>query len=727
MLGSLVKLCAVLACMLCVHTGTCANESPQQRPNVLLIMSDDMGFSDLGCYGGEARTPNLDTLAANGVRFTQFYNGARCCPTRASLLTGLYAHQTGVGHMTHNDRGWPGYHAELNNQCATIAEVLGDSGYRTYMVGKWHVNRHERPDGPKYNWPLQRGFEKYYGIIWGSSSFFDPAICRGNTWYSRESDPEYKPEKFYLTNAFTDNAIMFLQQHDEESPGKPFFMYVAYTAAHWPMHALEEDIAKYKGRFDAGYDKLREERVKRLREKGLINPAWDIGPTAEKWENVQNREWELRCMEVYAAMIDSMDQGIGKIVAELKRQGQLENTLIMFLQDNGGCAEEMGRKPDNVDPNNRLSPLKPEQLPVGDRHPRQTRDGRPVQHGPAIMPGSDNSYIAYGRGWANVSNTPFREYKHWVHEGGISSPLIVHWPKGIAEAQRNKLASDPAHIIDIMATCVDVVHATYPSERKRVKITPMEGISLRPALHGEHLQRSEPLFWEHEGNRAVRESKWKLVAKEDQPWELYDMEADRTEMHDLANDKPELVRELSDKWDKWAARANVLPLGAWKTNAPHETSGSVSLQLKQGQIVPAKEAPPIENRALTITVEIQEPRGDGVLVAHGGSKHGYALVVQEGKLQFIVRRNGELTSLADASPLGDAPTTVRLVLNAAGEATLSANEREVAKGPVGKLMRTPADDLSAGQDYDDPVGTYQGTFSYSGKLGRIQINIGDPE
>lgn len=535
----------------------------QQRPNVLIILSDDMGFSDLGCYGGEAQTPNLDALAANGLRFTQFYNGARCCPTRASLLTGIYAHQAGMGHMTWADQGADGYRGDLNNKCVTIAEVLRDAGYATYAVGKWHISFSARPQDSNHNWPLQRGFDKYYGLIWGSASYFDPAICRGNTWYSCESDPEYKPEQYYFTNAVTDNAITFLQQHDKATPDKPFFMYMAYTAAHWPMQALEKDIAKYKGRFDTGYDKLRKERVERLRKLGLMDPRWEAGPTALKWEDVKQREWELRCMEVYAAMIDCMDQGIGRVVAELKKEGKLDNTLILFLQDNGGCAELNGRQASTTGPLETFRPLPPAKLPIKGQL-KQTRDGRPVRSGPDAMPGGPDTWVAYGEGWANVSNTPFREYKHWVHEGGISTPLIAHWPAGIPKSRSNKWVSDPGHIIDLMATCVDLAKTTYPAERKGQKIVPMQGISLLPAFEGKPLQRPQPLCWEHEGNRAIRDGKWKLVAKTDMPWELYDMESDRTEMHDVAAANPDLVKTLAAKWDAWAERSNVLPLGTWK-------------------------------------------------------------------------------------------------------------------------------------------------------------------
>jgi arylsulfatase A-like enzyme len=527
-------------------------------------MSDDMGFSDIGCYGSEIKTPNLDSLAGNGVRFTQFYNMARCCPTRAALLTGLYPHQAGIGHMM-DDRGYDGYRGQLNRQSVTIAEVLRGGGYRTYMCGKWHVSRNIRPGGDKSAWPLQRGFEKFYGTITGGGSFYDPtSLCRQNNYITPVNDVEYRPEKFYYTDAISDNAVRYLQQHETESKEQPFFMYVAYTAAHWPMHALEKDIAKYRGKYDDGYEPIRRARFERMKELGLINAKAELSPAAEDWNTTEHKEWNARCMEVYAAMIDNMDQGIGRIVAQLKQTGQFENTLIFFLQDNGGCAENQGRNPNRRESPTPLKAFGPDDLQPKIWPPMQTRDGRWVRTGPEAMPGPEDTYVAYGRGWANVSNTPFREYKHWTHEGGISTPLIAHWPAELRANRRGKLEPQPGHVIDIMATCVAVSGVKYPKEFAGEKIKPLQGVSLVPAINGRSLNRDEPIFWEHEANRAVREGKWKLVAKENQPWELYDMENDRSELHDIAAKQPKKVSELSTKWDTWAAKSDVLPLGGWR-------------------------------------------------------------------------------------------------------------------------------------------------------------------
>lgn len=534
-------------------------------PNIVVIMTDDMGFSDIGCYGGEINTPNLDALAKNGVRFTQFYNTARCCPTRAALLSGLYPHQAGIGHMM-EDKGekFPGYRGDLNRNCVTLAEAVKPAGYRAYAVGKWHVTPHAGPKAPQHNWPLQRGFDRFYGTIHGAGSFYDPSsLTRDNKQISAFADPEYKPQTYYYTDAISDHAVRFISDHQKEHADKPFLMYVAYTAAHWPMHALPEDIAKYKGKYSTGYEPVRKARFEKAAKLGLVDPKQPMSPGAENWDKVADKAWEAAGMEVYAAMVDRMDAGVGKIVAELKRTGRLDDTLILYLQDNGGCAELQGRSGNKNHPNIErpekptLEPLKPDALLPPGSVPPQTRDGFPVRMGPKVMPGPYDTYVAYGRGWANVSNTPFREYKHWVHEGGISSPLIAHWPKGIGA--KDELRTQPAHLIDVMATCVDLSGAKYPLKVGDHAISPLEGKSLAPAFANKAIDR-EAIYWEHEGNRAVRAGDWKLVAKgPGGKWELYNIESDRVESNDLAKKAPERVARMASMWEAWAVRAQVLP------------------------------------------------------------------------------------------------------------------------------------------------------------------------
>lgn len=537
--------------------GAAAVGAAGERPNIIVLLADDMGFSDIGCYGGEIATPHLDSLAANGVRFTQFYNTARCCPTRASLLTGLYPHQAGVGHML-DETGTPGYTGGLNQKCRTIAEVLHPAGYRCYATGKWHVTRHTAADGPQDNWPRQRGFDRYYGTIHGAGSFFDPSsLVRDNTMLSAFADAEYQPSTYYYTDAIAEHASRFIDDHRQEHSDQPFFLYVTFTAAHWPMHALPEDIAKYKGKYAAGYEPIRQRRFEKAAALGLIDPQQSMSPGDADWGQVSDTHWEAAGMEVYAAMVDRMDQGIGKIVDHLKQTGQFDNTLLFYLQDNGGCAEPMGRSGNKEHPNiarpdqPTFPPLRPTDFAAEGSVPRQTRDGYPVRMGPKVMPGPADTYIGYGKGWANVSNTPFREYKHWVHEGGISTPLIVHWPQGIAA--KGELRTQPGHLIDIAATCVDVAQAAYPAEAP-----PLEGRSLRPAFANQALSR-EAIYWEHEGNRAVRVGDWKLVAKHGGPWELYNLATDRVESTDLATREPERVAQLTRLYDAYAQRSQVEP------------------------------------------------------------------------------------------------------------------------------------------------------------------------
>ncbi|MDG1510242.1 MAG: arylsulfatase [Mariniblastus sp.] len=561
-------LLVTLSCLF-LHDSTAAMQTPPpERPNIILIMADDMGYSDIGCYGSEIKTPVLDQLAESGLRLTQFYNTSRCCPTRAALLTGLYSHQAGIGLMT-GDRGYDAYRGDLNRQCVTLAEALGKD-YQNYMSGKWHVTRHVNPQGPNFNWPLQRGFDRFYGTIIGAGSFYDPAtLCRGNQFITPENDPEYQVENFYYTDAINDNAIQFLKDHEANSKNDPFFMYVSYTSAHWPMHAPEEDIKKYDGVYDKGFEDIRLKRYQKANELGVLDSSWPMSPAARDWSKNKHQEWDIRCMEVYAAMVDRMDQGIGRIVKQLKNQKVYDNTLIIYLQDNGGCAEGFGRA-SNADKiaGKSFPPLGKDGLQTKIWTPMQTRDGRPVRTGPETMPGGEDTFVGYGQGWANVSNTPFRGYKHDGFEGGISSPLIIHWPDGIAAAQQGAIVDTPAHLIDIMPTLLNVAGIKYPTTyhtdiepNTEHKIKPVEGISLVPLFTGRPIKRSTPLGFEHHGNLALRDGRWKIVSayRNNQPtqWHLYDMQTDRTELNDLAEKNPKKLAEMIAQWQAWADRVGV--------------------------------------------------------------------------------------------------------------------------------------------------------------------------
>lgn len=494
---------------------TQAADGKPGNPNIIVILVDDMGFSDIGCYGGEIPTPNLDKLAAGGVRFTQFYNAGRCCPTRASLLTGLYPHQAGVGHMV-ADNGLPGYRGHLNDRCATIAEVLRPTGYFTILSGKWHVGQNHGVT------PWGRGFDR--SINGATGAFYFPDSPRIELWLNGESVKPRGgkiPEQWYSTDLWTDFGIKFIDE--ALAAKKPFYLHLCYNAPHFPLQAPQDEIAKFRGKYKIGWDKLRTQRHAKQIELGLVDKAWPLSPRppeVKSWDKVTPAEQDRfdHIMAIYAACVAHMDTAVGRLVDELEKRGVLDNTLILFLSDNGGNAES--------GPDGKLN-------------------GNP--------PGSAKSDVFQGQSWAMLSNTPFRRYKHFNHEGGIGTPLIAHWPNGIKA--RGELRQQPGHLVDIMPTCVELAGAKYPG----APIQPMEGRSLVPAFANQPIER-HALYWEHEGNAAIRTGDWKLVrVGRNGRWELYNLKTDRTELHNVATGNPDIVSTLSADWDAWATRAQVKP------------------------------------------------------------------------------------------------------------------------------------------------------------------------
>lgn len=502
-----------------------------------------MGFSDIGCYGSEIATPNLDNLATHGVRFTQMYNCARCCPTRASLLTGLYPHQAGIGHMM-GDYGVPEYQGYLRDDCVTIAEVLKSAGYQTGLSGKWHVggsyDLHSpeswKPGTPRHPIPTTRGFDRHFGTLEGAGSYFAPfTLMENDTFVKIGADQD-----FYYTDEISRHAVSMID--DFTLRDDPFFLYVAFTAPHWPLQARPAEILKYRGKYQKGWDLLRVRRYERLIELGIIDKHWKLSPRDSQsfpWEDCTNKDWEDARMAVYAAQIDSMDQGIGHILDALDRTGVRDNTIVVFLSDNGGCAELLA---ENGWVEQFVAPC---------------RDGTPVVPGNdrSRIPGAEDTYMSYDLPWANASNTPFRYFKHWVHEGGIATPMIVSWPAGVAK--QGSLNDSVLHVMDLMATFCDLSGTRYPSEFNGRAVTPLEGESFAVALSGHSVDRQRPIFWEHEGNCAVRDAQWKLVKRFEGDWELYDMSTDRTELADLSDKRNDLTRTLSRQYRAWAARCSV--------------------------------------------------------------------------------------------------------------------------------------------------------------------------
>ncbi|NNJ25545.1 arylsulfatase [Alienimonas chondri] len=571
--------CSSLALLLASVAFLDSGEEPP-RPNVVIVMADDMGFSDAGCYGGEIHTPHLDSLAADGLRFSRFYNTGRCCPTRASLLSGHYSHAAGMGWMI-SDRGTPGYAGSLRKDRPTLSELVKPVGYRSYLSGKWHVSPHTGPQGPKDNWPIARGFDRFYGTISGGGDYYDPvSLVRDEQPISPFADP-LRPAQFtsdgsgyHYTDAIADEAVRFVGDHAQQHGDDPFLLYVAFTAPHWPLHASPERIGRYDGIYDEGFEAVRERRLARQQASGLLPDTTTLSPLPRSWSQVpqDQREWEAACLATHAAMVTQMDEGIGRLLAELDRVGATENTLVLFLSDNGGSPEGMGRdKPFAPRPDEPTADSAPPEE-VRKKRTYLTREGYPLRRGTNVMPGPPDTFVTFGESGANVANTPFRLYKSDVHEGGISTPLIARWPAGLRAERQGGFVRERAHLIDLAPTLLALSGAEYPQQFGGDETKPLPGRSLVDALAGFESGRPDQraLYWEHEGNRAISRMgpkdgrDWKLVAEAGGDWELYDLATDRTEQHDLSVANPGVVEELSSLWTSWARTNDVLPLGGWR-------------------------------------------------------------------------------------------------------------------------------------------------------------------
>ena len=510
-------------------------------PNIVLVLADDLGFSDLGCYGGEIPTPALDALGRGGVRLSQFYNTARCSPSRASLLTGLHPHQTGIGVLTRPDlpHGYPG---TLDPACATIAERLRAHGWATWMSGKWHLAADT--ETPNDSWPTRRGFDRFFGTLAGCGSYYDPQTLTRQE--APATDAADDPD-FYYTSAIAREAAGWIDEHTAQGSPAPYFLYLAFTAPHWPLHAPAEAIEAHRGRFDDGWEALRQKRLARLVEEGIIacgTTLSDRDPSQPAWADSPDREWQARRMEAYAAQVQALDEGVRVVLDAVRRSGRADDTIVVFISDNGASAEEL--------PIGTLEQFAGKDLVLRSG----TRDGRPVRAGndPSVAPGPEDTYASYGVPWANLSNAPLRKYKRWVHEGGISTPFLMSWPAG--ELAGGRIVHDPFQLVDVVPTLLD---AAGVGDRAGT-----EGRSMLPALRGGQAEAA-PLYWEHVGNAAIRVGRWKLVRDHPGPWELYDIDADRTELDDRSGARPDLAAELAGQWQRWADRVGVLDWHAMLT------------------------------------------------------------------------------------------------------------------------------------------------------------------
>lgn len=676
------------------------SKAADERPNVILILADDLGFSDLGCYGGEIPTPNLDALASDGLRFSAFYTSARCCPSRASLITGLHPHQAGIGSFATKQasptRG-EAYTGHLLPSCVTLAEILTDAGYSTWMVGKWHMG---------VPGPVERGFQNFYGYVNGyAQDQWSPGKYER---LPKGSAPElsWAQEDFYATDAFTDYALEFLSQ--ARAKDQPYFLYLAHSSPHFPVQAPKESIDRHMETYLRGWDALRQERFDRQKEMGLFpddsilpprsmvpvepgniangfsgepNPAWDSLP--------KDRQVDLaRRMATFAAMVEHVDQGVGQIVEDLKKNGELDYTLILFLSDNGACYE-WG--------------------PFG--FDGQSRKGTNILHRGELLDqmGQAGSHQSYGSGWANLGNTPLNMYKHFCHEGGIASPLLVRWPKGLQ--QEGVWVDEPSHLMDIVPTVLEATGATYPLERNGQPITPVAGASLLGSMNGAALaERALP--FEHQGARGLRQGNWKITYGKRQPtepaWQLFDLESDRSEQSDLSQERPEVASQLIAKWEDWATTVGAEPF-----YEPLEGKESTPASVASG-------SPQIANQPLTIVVEVKSAAPQGVVLAQGGNQHGYALHFDEGKPTFDVRVNAKVSRL-QGDPVKGAirleasldAKEMRLLIN--GEPSLSAPS-------PGLIPVTPIDALSIGQDIRTAAGNYSPPNPFNGTILSTRID-----
>ena len=703
----------------------CLSIYANPRPNVIVVLVDDMGYSDLGSFGGEVKTPHLDRLAANGLRFTQNYNSARCCPSRASLLTGLYSHQAGIANFTgrdSTDRLGPAYLGKLNKQCMTLAETLKSSGYQTYGVGKWHVGHEESP--------TDRGFDEYYGYIRGHST---SQWKEGNYMrlpVGRTPEIKFESDSFYATNAFNEYAVEFLKQARKKEP--PFFLYLAHSSPHFPLHAPAKTRDRYLDTYRKGWDVLRKERFERQSSSGLVTDSWkftglsevpvDVDAIANHYAGKPNPDWKdvpenrredlAYRMATFAAMIDHVDQGIGKIIDQLEKGGDLANTLILFTSDNGACYEW---GPFGFDRSSRKGFT---QLHEGD-------DLKEV--------GGPGTYHSVGSAWSCLSNTPLRMYKHFNHEGGNCSPLLAHWPKGISKP--NRWVRSPVHLIDVMPTLLEVGGADYPKKFKDEEIIPVEGRSLVPFFEGAGKASERVLCFDHFDSSAIRKGDWKLVRGNNRykkrTWELYNLAEDRCETKNLIESSSDKAKELEAEWLAWAKRVKVNPyyshvqqnLAKERTSLKKDAEGFYLL--KQGDRVNREHAPDFSQKAIEIHLAVTRGKEKGgVLISHGGSRNGYSLYLEDGKPTFSCRLGGALHTFRATQALPKDRISLSVLVAADGRVSLGMGDEVLAEGKVPGLFKgLPQDPLEVGNDSQSTVVSYSFSPRFKGKVHEAKLKL----
>ncbi|GAA1166800.1 arylsulfatase [Kitasatospora gansuensis] len=723
------------------------NRARTGAPNIVVVLIDDMGYSDIGPFGSEIPTPTLDRLADNGVRLSNYHTMPLCSPARAALLTGLNPHRVGYSFVANADPGFPGYGMEVAGDIPTLAELLHDSGYATYAVGKWHLTRDSTSNAAdsRANWPLQKGFDQYYGVLEGLTSLFHPhQLVRDNS----PLDIDELPDGYYYTDDITDQAIAMvksLRAHDAE---KPFFLYLAHNAVHGPLQAKPADLARHKGRYDRGWDELRAERFARQLAAGHFPPGTrlperngEAGYDVRPWGELSEPERKLyaRYMEVYAAMVDNVDQNLGRLTDTLDALGELDNTIILFTSDNGGTGE--GGAEGTRSYFSRFV-----------HHPALPADWNPDVEREIDLIGGPQSLVHYPRGWGMASNTPFRLYKGQTHAGGVRVPFVLSWPAGLPRAEGDPgVRGQYQYVTDILPTLLELAGLERPVERARQPVQELDGISFAPVLRGPEAESTHAeQYCEMTGNRSYYRNGWKLVTLhrpgtpyDDGEWALYDLRTDPTEIDDVAAEYPEVVKELAEAWEDAAWRNGVFPLadrsGALALRHPEDARLREPLTLLAGtpELERYRSSRLISFRSFDILVDLTEhgAADQGVLVSHGDQGGGYSLYVEDGRLRFAYNQYGELFE-ADGGPLAPGARAVGLRATAVAdlkwEFELLVDGAVTGRlGPVHQLIgMAPFQGISVGVDRKSPVSwpVYERhrSFRYTGGLRAVTYLPGEP-
>ncbi|MFM7744221.1 MAG: arylsulfatase [Actinomycetota bacterium] len=719
-------------------------EAPRKAPNIVFIIVDDLGYSDLGCYGSEISTPNIDALAGRGLRYTNFHVTPLCSPTRAALMTGRNPHSVGVGMVANIDAGFPGYTGELPRNQPTMAEMLRDNGYSTLMVGKWHLCKDAdySEAGDKHSWPLQRGFEQYYGFLEALTNFWHPhRLYEGNSVVHVDR----YPDDYYLTDDLTDRAVRMIREVKTANPAQPFFLYFAHGAVHAPLHTKQSDIQKYKGVYDRGWDAIREQRLARQKELIIVPPDAQLPPRNSEaghevsaWDELSPEQQRLyaKYMEVYAGMVDNVDQSVGRVVDAVRELGELDNTIFVFTSDNGASREGNATGTRAYFSNSSSTPGG-----HGDHAPEDFENLDAI--------GGPTTWPHYPRGWAMACNTPFRLYKITTMRGGHTVPFVLSWPDKIS-SRGDVFRRQFTHITDIMPTIADLVGVVPPTSRHGVAAEPLHGVSFAESIadSGSPTKHTEQ-HWECIGNRAFYRDGWEVVTThvartsfKNDHWQLFDAQNDFNQLHDVSAQNPDKVRELVAAWEVAAKENQVYPLAdGFRSEhirkSPYEEPYARRVRLVPGTptLERVRSARLTVGRSFDIVVNWNYLRGDeGIVVAHGGQHLGYVIFVRDGMLHFHANCNGKVTHL-EPVPLGDSSHTFTVQVEAPGKrqwrVAMNVDGVQYLQQPgfVQPFNFLPWEGIDIGADRRSPVSweIYErhGCFPFTGHIVDVTYEPGD--